>query len=321
MSPIVFLGVTLAVALVFRTLAPLLSREGKQVSRRLNEGLRTEVGYADPAGLFKAPERLTLDAVALTGPAGGAGRLQLGERTRLDGLLEEARLPLTRQQFFAASAGLALGLGVVTGFLLSWLVAPIGLAVGFAALPLYVRFRCEARREMIARQLPNAFGLMARVIKSGHSVPQAMQAVADAFDGPLADEFVRCQKQQSLGIRPEVTFHEMALRTGILEVRIFVTAMLIQRQTGGNLSEILERLANLVRERLRLRKQVQTLTAEGRLQALTLLVLPFLVFGALWMINPKYAGVLLDHPSLIAATLTLMGLGVVWMKRILNFDM
>src|SRR5262249_11008316 len=136
--------------------------------------------------------------------------------------------------------------------------------------------RRKARREKILTQLPNTFDLMARVLRSGQSVAQALQAVTDTFDGPLAAEFAACLHQQNLGIRPEGSFHAMARRTGILEVRIFVMALLIQRQTGGNLSEVLERLAGLVRERLRLRGRVRTLTAEGRMQGLTLLVLPFL---------------------------------------------
>jgi tight adherence protein B len=103
-------------------------------------------------------------------------------------------------------------------------------------------------------------------------------------------------------------------------VQLFVSAMLIQRQAGGNLSDVLERLATLVRERLRLRKQVRTLTAEGRLQGLTLLLLPVVVFAALLVINRKYAQILLDHPSLLAATAVMMGVGMLWIRRIVYSD-
>jgi tight adherence protein B len=161
---------------------------------------------------------------------------------------------------------------------------------------------------------------MARVIRAGQSVPQALQAVADAFEDPLAGEFANCLKQQNLGLRPEVAFQELAQRTGILEMRIFTMAMLIQRQTGGNLSEVLERLGALVRDRLRLKKRVRSLTAEGRLQATTLLVLPGLMFGVMWLINRSYAAILLEHPGLIAATLVSMALGAVWIRKIINFE-
>jgi tight adherence protein B len=159
---------------------------------------------------------------------------------------------------------------------------------------------------------------MARVIRSGQSVPQAFQAVGETLDDPLASEFTRYQHQQNLGLSPEVVFQEMAHRSSILEFRIFVLALLIQRQTGGNLSDVLERLAALVRQRLHLRQQVRTLTAEGRLQGLTLAVLPFIMFAAMFFLNRKYAEVLLDHVPLLWATAALMGIGIVWIRKIVT---
>ncbi len=103
-------------------------------------------------------------------------------------------------------------------------------------------------------------------------------------------------------------------------MRIFVMALLIQRQVGGNLSDVLERLAMLVRARLRLRDQVRTLTAEGRLQGLTLLVLPFLMFGALFLVNRTYALSLFEHVPLLVATGVAMLIGVLWIRKIVNFE-
>jgi tight adherence protein B len=103
-------------------------------------------------------------------------------------------------------------------------------------------------------------------------------------------------------------------------MKIFVMAMLIQRQTGGNLSEVLERLATLVRERVRMGSRVRALTAEGRLQAAVLLVLPFVMFLVMRVVNRRYADMLLEHPGLIAAMLGMMGLGAVWIRKIINFD-
>jgi tight adherence protein B len=188
-------------------------------------------------------------------------------------------------------------------------------------LPLvYVAAKRRARREKLLAQLPSAFELMARVIRVGQSVPQALQAVADSFEDPIAGEFANCQKRQNLGLRPEITFHELAQRTGILEMRIFVMALLIQRQTGGNLAEVLERLAALIRERQRLRRRVRALTAEGRLQGVTLLVLPFVVFAAMMAVNRTYAEALLQHTSLLAGMGVAMGVGAVWIRKIVNFE-
>src|SRR5262249_22016338 len=133
-------------------------------------------------------------------------------------------------------------------------------------------------------------------------------------------EFARCQKQQNLGLRPEVTFQELAQRTGVVEMRIFVMALLIQRQVGGNLSDVLERLAMLIRARLRLREQVKALTAEGRMQGLTLLVLPFVMFAGLMVINRSYAETLFDHVPLLIGTGVAMLVGVLWIRKIVNFE-
>jgi tight adherence protein B len=162
---------------------------------------------------------------------------------------------------------------------------------------------------------------MARVIRAGQSVPQAFQAVAEATEDPVAGEFATCQKQQNLGLRPEVAFQEMAERSGILEMRIFTMAMLIQRQTGGNLSDVLDRLAGLVRARLRLRDRVRTFTAEGRLQGWTLVVLPFVAFAVMMFANRQYAEVLLQHSQMLIAVGISMVIGILWIRKITNIDL
>lgn len=327
LSLLVFTAVTLGLTAGYQLVVPLFSREARQARQRMKKEFRNErIGQDVPAAPFRNPDRLVLDPSPVPGDASPGEdsalrtRLRTGWGARVDDLILASELPVTRRQFLTAAGGLGLTLGLVGAAIGGVILGAGAAAAGVAALPLYARYRREARREKMLQQLPNAFALMARVIRAGHSVPQAMQAVAEAFENPLAAEFSRCQQQQSLGIRPEVTFQDMAQCTGILEVRVFVTAMLIQRQAGGNLSEMLDRLSALIRDRLRIRKQVRTLTAEGRLQGLTLFVLPFLVFGALMVINRKYAMVLLEHPSLLLATGAVMGVGVLWIRRIINID-
>ncbi len=103
---------------------------------------------------------------------------------------------------------------------------------------------------------------------------QALQAVADEFAPPIAGEFAYCYEQQNLGLSPETAMRELARRTGLLEVKIFVTAVLVQQQTGGNLAEMLDKLSSIIRERYQLRGKIKTLTAEGRIQGIILLGLP-----------------------------------------------
>jgi tight adherence protein B len=245
---------------------------------------------------------------------------QAGLRGRFTALVAQSGLPVTPRHVLLAAGAAALVLGTVGGVAQGFLLCAAGFAAGAAAPCAYVWLKAVARRDKFLRQLPDAFDLMARVMRAGHSVPQAFQTVADTFEQPIAAEFASCSEQQNLGLLPEFAYRDLAQRTGILEMRIFVMAMLIQRQTGGNLSEVLERLATLVRERVRMRSRIRGLTAEGRLQAAVLLVLPFVMFAVMRVVNRRYADVLLEHPSLIAGMLVMMGLGAAWIRRIINFD-
>src|SRR5439155_17515599 len=143
------------------------------------------------------------------------------------------------------------------------------------------------------------FDLMGRIIRAGQTMAQGLQAVADEFDQPIAGEFAYCYEQQNLGLSPEVSLRDLARRTGLLEIKIFVLALLVQQQTGGNLAVLLEKLAGVVRERFRIRGKIKTLTAEGRLQAAVLLVLPPALFLIILLLNWSYGEVLLTHPYLL----------------------
>jgi tight adherence protein B len=327
LSMLLFVSVAVGIMAGYYALAGVLSGDASRVRQRVESEFRKDGDNPNrpKSALFKNLEQVNLDRpgsfVDLELPEAGPPPAEahgLGGRLRL--LLEQANLKITLPQLLWIAAGLGLGAGAVATLVRGPLVGLLAAVCGAAAPLGYVEAKRRARRERLLNQLPAAFDLMARVIRAGQSVPQALQAVADAFEDPLAGEFASCQKQQNLGLRPEVTFKEMAQRTGILEVRIFVMALLIQRQTGGNLAEVLERLAGLVRERQRLRRRVKTLTAEGRMQGITLLVLPFVVFAAMMVINRNYAEVLLKNVPLLVGTAVSMGLGAVWIRKIVNFE-
>src|SRR5438132_7229736 len=297
--------------------------DARRVRQRMAEEFGKELGPVSESGVFKNLDKLVFDPGAASASAEAAVlsiQAPRGLRARLSDLLDKGNAGLAPEQFAVIAAVLG-GMAGVTGFWFGGVALAIPAALAAALTPLIVvHVRAKARQQKYLRQLPNAFELMARVIRAGQSVPQALQAVADAFEDPLAGEFANCQKQQNLGLRPEVTFQEMAQRSGILEMRIFAMAMLIQRQTGGNLSDVLERLATLVRSRLRLKQQVRSLTAEGRMQGWTLVVLPFVVFAAMMVINRSYAEILLDHVPLLAVTLGMMAAGLLWIRKIANFE-
>src|SRR5690606_34378408 len=125
---------------------------------------------------------------------------------------------------------------------------------------------------------------------------------------------------QNLGLPPETALRDLARRTGLMEVNIFVVAVLVQRQVGGNMAEMLEKLAAVVRERYRIRGAIRTLTAEGRMQAVLLMALPIAIFLAMLLLYREYAIVLLDHPMVVLGVLVSMALGGLWIRKIINFD-
>jgi tight adherence protein B len=193
-------------------------------------------------------------------------------------------------------------------------------ASGFAAPVVRLCILRKLRQDKLRSQLPDAFDLMARVVRAGQTINQSIIAVADEFPKPISEELSLCFEQQNLGLDPETAYRDLARRTGVLEIRIFVTALIVQQQTGGNLAELIDKLSNLIRQRYKIMGQIKTLTAEGRLQAMILTGLPVMLFGTLMVLNPEYEIQLIYHPVLIYTTLILMSIGGLWIKSIINFD-
>jgi len=323
LSLLIFAAVTLSIIGGFFLITGVYSREASLVRRRISgEFADAQSGGPGAGPLFR---KLDLEQPAALPEdlerASLAPQPRPSIQARLEALIEQSAVRISARHLLMTVAGLGVGLGVAGTIFRGPFLGVVGALVG-AALPLlYLNHRRKARRERLLAQLPATFDLMARVLRAGSSVPRALLAVTEAMEDPVAGEFAQCQKQQNLGLRPDVAFQQLAERTGILEMHIFVMAMLIQRQTGGNLSEVLERLARLLRDRLRLRGQVRTLTAEGRLQGLTLMILPVVLFGVMMVINRPYAEVLLEQKQLLLATGAAMAVGALWIRKITNFDM
>jgi tight adherence protein B len=164
---------------------------------------------------------------------------------------------------------------------------PVALVSGIVPV-VVIRLVRNHRRNKLKKQLPEAFEMMARVLRAGQTISQAMRGVAEQFPSPIAEEFSLCWEQQNLGLSPEASFRELGRRTGLLEIKIFVVALSIHRQTGGNLSALLMKLSHVIRERMKLEDKVGALTAEGQMQAYVLLGLPFLVSALVYFIHPTY---------------------------------
>lgn len=205
-------------------------------------------------------------------------------------------------------------------FLYSWILVVAILAFGALFPILFVAYKRKQRLTRLGHQLPDVLDLMSRVMRAGQTAPQALSAVADEFRDPVGTEFGLCYEQQNLGLSLDVALKHMAQRTGLMELKIMVVAMLVQRQTGGNLAELLNKLSKVMRQRDEMKGMIRALTAEGRMQAILLLAMPFVTWTVLYFLNPTYAFKLFEHPMLIGVTVGLMVIGAVWIRKIVNFD-
>jgi tight adherence protein B len=302
----------LAVACAGWLASDLLLRDRARIRSRLKEGSGAQPAIAGTKGaLFKDFGQLAMEAAP---PLPGLW-------SRFQDLLVQSRVPVPPKRLLACVAALVLLMAAATAGLGGtwWLALASGAAAG--ALPLaYLRARYRWRQDKLGRQLPEAFELMARVVRAGQTIAGAFQIVAQDLRPPIAEEFAHCYQQQILGRPQELALRDLARRTGVMELQMFVVALLVQRRSGGNLVELLHNLSGVVRSRIRLKGKVRALTGEGRLQALVLSMLPIAVFVALVFLNRPYAQILLDQPTVLGAVLACQGAGILWIHCIVNAD-
>jgi tight adherence protein B len=283
---------------------------------RLCARLDDEFGQANDEQHQKSPLFRDLDHLR-TEIAGARPSL----RRRWVELLVQADLPLSVKQLCGGAAGLALLLGAGGGCLArSLFVGWAGLLIGVAGPFVFVYLRRDVRRNKLLVQMPEALDLMARTMRAGRTLTQAMQSVADEFKAPLGPEFAACGEQQNLGVSSEEALRGLSDRTGLLELKVLVVAILVHQQTGGNLAELLEKLAGVVRDRFRVRGRVQAMTAEGRLQAVVLLLLPPVLFGVMFILRRSYIEILFQYPYLLAGMVVSQLIGMLWIRKTVNFD-
>lgn len=202
---------------------------------------------------------------------------------------------------------------------------PLG-AMGGAALGLYLpywalKFKKKRRIKKFEKQLPEALDLLARGLKAGHAFASGLQIVGNEMPNPIGLEFFKTFKEYNHGMDMNNALINLCKRVELRELRFFTTAIMIQRETGGNLVEILEKIANLIRERFKLRNQIKALTAEGRLSGVILIMMPPVLFLVMLKINPDYTMLLVNHPlgrMMAMVALTLQALGYLAIRKIVN---
>jgi len=200
-------------------------------------------------------------------------------------------------------------------------LAPLAGLVLFTIPFFWLLFKRSSRLKRFASQLPDALELVARALRAGHSLGAGMHVVAEEMPSPIADEFGRVFEEQNLGIAIEESMNSMCERVPNLDLRFFVTSVAIQRQTGGDLAEILDKIGYVIRERFRILGQVKALTAEGRLSGIVLIALPFGLFLMMLHIKPDYVAVLWTDPlgiQMAIAAIIAQILGALVIKKIVD---
>lgn len=218
-----------------------------------------------------------------------------------------------------AGAGAA---AVLLGALGVALPAVLACAALAGAMPLLLALRRRARRQArMEAQLPEALELLSRAMRAGHALPSALKMAADELPDPLGAEFRTLFNEINYGVPVQDAMRNLAARVPGSDAGFFVVAVLIQRETGGNLAELLDGIARIVRERLKLLAQVEVFSAEGRLSAWILGLLPFFLGAVLYLVNPGFMAILWSDPGgmkMLGAVLVLMAAGVAWMRSVIR---
>lgn len=244
---------------------------------------------------------------------------------RLDALLKLAGSKLTPASFMSVSLICGLTGALVSALLLrnlSVLSLSLGLLAGIASPYLVMKRKARKRRDKMVEQLPDAMDYFARALRAGNPFVGAIKASSEETPAPLADELAVTFDEMNFGIDFDEAMRNFANRTNAEEIRLFVTAVLVQKNTGGNLAELMNRIADLLRERARTRGEIRIQAADMQSSAKVLIGLPFGIAGVMQLLNPDYFTVLLESELgmiLIFVQLGMIGAGWYIMQRMINF--
>jgi tight adherence protein B len=316
---IVFLFV---VGLVMATWAAITYLPGFMAARELDKRLR-DVGAA--------PAEVTVEAVSVV-RKDERGPLPIIDRVLTDSsagnaiarLIERSGVKATPSSVVLASIALAVGALFLAAIVTPQaLVRPIAALVGFVSPFAYLKIRAAKRLKRFEEQFPEALDLLSRAIRAGHAFQTAMGMVADEMPEPVGPEFKKAFDQQNFGLPLKEALNQLTERVPLIDVKFFVTAVTIQRETGGNLAEILDNLAHVVRERFKILRQVRVHTAHGRFTGYVLLALPAFLAIALMWINPEFMSPLFHERlgrMMIMAGLVLQTVGYFWIRQVIKIE-
>jgi tight adherence protein B len=294
---------------------------GNRAQKRLEKRLR-EVGSlsitteGEPTSVVRQEE---------SGPLPGVGKLlgKTGAGMGLTRLIEQSGVKATTGGILMVSGGLAvLGMLGVLMFAPSASAAPAGLLLGAVPI-LFLMQRRSARIRKFEEQFPEALDLLSRALRAGHAFQTSLGMVADELPEPVGPEFRKTFDQQNYGLPLKDCLLDLADRVPLLDVRFFATAVTIQRETGGNLAEILDKLAYVVRERFKILRQVRVHTAHGRFTGYVLLALPPVLGVVLSYLSPDHMNTLFTEPmgkTMLLGAGVMQTVGYFWIRQVIKIE-
>jgi tight adherence protein B len=288
----------------------------RRMERRLQEVSFRESG---PSGQPMSFLRQKSD-----GPLPALGRVFGGDDSGLARLIEQSGVNTSPSTILLVSIGLSVVFVLVSMMFVrlpvAWIIAGV---MGCVSPTLWLKYKRNVRMKKFEEQFPEALDLLSRAIRAGHAFQTAMGMVADELPAPVGIEFRKSFDQQNFGLPLKDALDEFSVRMPSLDVRFFVTAVLIQRETGGNLSEILDNLAHVVRERFKILRQVRVHTAHGRFTGYVLLSLPAALGIALNFINPDHMRLLFEERMghmMIATAIVMQIVGYIWIRKVIKIE-
>ncbi len=302
-----------------------------EYTRRNRSVLRQRMRYyADgmygPAPASELPHRQKKSDEKFMGFVKEAGKrlAKIRRAENLDLKMQQAGLPILGSEFLVIAALGGLLAGVVV-FLLTMkpLVAVIVAIVAMVGEWVYILYRIDKRRKEFVNQLGDCLTTVANAMRAGFSFLQAMELVSKEMEPPVSEEFARTIRDMNVGTRLEKALEDMDVRVGCSEFSLVVTAVLIQHQVGGNLAQILDSISNTINERIRMRREVLALTAQGRASGWVLAVLPLALAAILSILNPSYLTPLLEDQIgrvAIGVALVLELIGFFVIHRIVDIE-
>jgi len=244
------------------------------------------------------------------------------ERTAIK--LIQAHLPLKPEEYIALNILIFLAAIVVLAIFTENITAAVALGLLAACIPgVYVNTRRKSIIHKIEQQLPDTLALMSNTLKSGYSFLQAVDAAAKELPPPISFEFQHILKEINLGVNTEKALEGLSKRVQSQDLELIIMAVLIQRQIGGNLSEILDNISDTIRSRIKIKGEIKILTAQGRISGLIISLLPVALGIIIFIINPSYISVLLEHPlgwAMISLAIVMQGIGIYLIRRIIRIE-